>query len=149
MFLVRLLVMIHINNILLWEASVPRVIACSPSGRQDSNFESCVWRTVSSHHPQQVLLTQFSLYVHKGGLKTNAFHFYVMGLRPLLIFSSFSAGIDFRRQNLTCGLQILIRSDLACDQMKGRLFPVLFRCISSSEADRMVLFSVHGDMLFK
>ena len=42
------------------------------------NFESCVWRTVSphsSHHPQEVLLAQFSLYVHKGGLKPDSFHF--------------------------------------------------------------------------
>ena len=37
-----------------------RKVACSASDRQGSNFESCVWRTVSSqssHHPQ------FSLYV--------------------------------------------------------------------------------------
>ena len=42
--------------------------------------ESCVWRTVSSqssHHPQEVLLAQFSLYVHKGGLKPDSFHFKV------------------------------------------------------------------------
>ena len=26
------------------------------------------------HHPQEVLLAQFSLYVHKGGLKPNSFH---------------------------------------------------------------------------
>ena len=42
------------------------------------NFESCVWRDVSSHsshHPQEVLLAQFSLYVHKGGLKPHSFHF--------------------------------------------------------------------------
>ena len=48
-----------------------REVACSASDRQGSNFESCVWRTVSSqssHHPQEVLLAQFSLYVHKGGL---------------------------------------------------------------------------------
>ena len=41
-----------------------REVACSASDRQGSNFESCVWRTVSSqssHHPQQVLLAQFSL----------------------------------------------------------------------------------------
>ena len=47
------------------------------SDRQGSNFESCVWRTVSSqssHHPQEVLLAQFSLYVHKGGLKPDSFH---------------------------------------------------------------------------
>ena len=43
-----------------------REVACSASDRQDSNFESCVWRTVSSqssHHPQEVVLAQFSLYM--------------------------------------------------------------------------------------
>ena len=42
-----------------------REVACSASDRQVSNFESCVWRTVSSqssHQPQEVLLAQFSLY---------------------------------------------------------------------------------------
>ena len=61
-----------------------REVACSASNRQGSNFESCVWRTVSSqssHHPQEVLLAQFSLYVHKGGLKPDSFHF---------LFSKFS-----------------------------------------------------------
>ena len=55
-----------------------REVACSASDRQGSNFESCVWRTVSSHsshHPQEVLLVQFSLYVHKGGLKPDSFYF--------------------------------------------------------------------------
>ena len=55
-----------------------REVACSASDRQGSNFESCVWRTVSSqssHHPQEVLQDRFSLYVHKGGLKPNSFHF--------------------------------------------------------------------------
>ena len=55
-----------------------REVACSASDRQGSNFVSCVWRTVSSqssHHPQEVLLAQFSLYVHKGGLKPDSFHF--------------------------------------------------------------------------
>ena len=57
-----------------------REVACSASDRQGSNFESCVWRTVSSqssHHPQEVLLAQFSLYVHKGGLKPDSFHFLI------------------------------------------------------------------------
>ena len=56
-----------------------REVACLASDRQVSNFESCVWRTVSSessHHPQEVLLAQFSLYVHKGGIKPDSFHFY-------------------------------------------------------------------------
>ena len=38
-----------------------REVACSASDRQGSNFE--------------VLLAQFSLYVHKGGLKPDSFHF--------------------------------------------------------------------------
>ena len=52
-----------------------REVACSASDRQGSNFESCVWRTVSSHsshHPQEILLAQFSLYVLKGGLKPDS-----------------------------------------------------------------------------
>ena len=72
-----------------------REVACSVSDRQGSNFESCVWRTVSSqssHHPQEVLLALFSLYVHKGGLKPDSFHFY---------HKSFSARIDFTRHKLT------------------------------------------------
>ena len=55
-----------------------REVACSASDRQGLNFGSCVWRIVSSqssHHPQEVLLAQFSLYVHKGGLKPASLHF--------------------------------------------------------------------------
>ena len=54
-----------------------REVACSASDRQGSSFESCVWRTVSSqssHHPQEVLVAQFSLYVHRGGLKPDSFN---------------------------------------------------------------------------
>ena len=56
-----------------------REVVCSASDRQSSNFEFCVWRAVSSHsshHPQEVLLAQFSLYVHKGGLKPDSFNLY-------------------------------------------------------------------------
>ena len=65
-----------------------REVACSASDRQGSNFESCVWRTVSSqssHHPQEVLLAQFSLYVHKGGLKPDSFHLYAW---PTYLFTT-------------------------------------------------------------
>ena len=58
-----------------------RKVACSASDRQGSNFESCVKRTVSSqssHHPQEVPLAQFSLYVHKSGLKPDSFHLTVI-----------------------------------------------------------------------
>ena len=54
-----------------------REVACSASDRHGSNFESCVWRAVSSHsshHPQVVLLAQFSLHVLKSGLKPDSFH---------------------------------------------------------------------------
>ena len=54
-----------------------REVSCSASDSQGSNFEACVWRTVSSqssHHLQEVFLAQFSLYVHKGGLKPDSFH---------------------------------------------------------------------------
>ena len=55
-----------------------REVVCSASDHQSSNFESCVWVAVSSHsfhHPQQDVLAQFSLNVHKGGLKPYPFHF--------------------------------------------------------------------------
>ena len=68
-----------------------REVACSASDRQGSNFKSCVWRTVSSqssHHPQEVLLAQFSLYLHKGGLKPNSFHFHFLRFSKILVCSS-------------------------------------------------------------
>ena len=53
-------------------------VACTASDLQGLNLESCVWRAVpshSSHHPQKVIQAQFSLYVHKSGLKPDSFHF--------------------------------------------------------------------------
>ena len=61
-----------------------REVACSASDRQGSNFESCVWRT--SHHPQEVLLAQFSLYVHEGGLKPDSFHFHYTTNDAILLY---------------------------------------------------------------
>ena len=49
-----------------------------PLTRKDAIFESSVWRAVSthsSHHHEDVLLAQFSLSVHKGGLKPHSFIF--------------------------------------------------------------------------
>ena len=71
-----------------------REVACSASDRQGSNFESCVWRTVSSqssHHPQEVLLAQFSLYVHKGCLKPDSFHFFLHAVNNQF-FDNFNNG---------------------------------------------------------
>ena len=56
-----------------------RKVACSASDRQGSNFESFVWNAVSSHSArlsQGVFLAQFSLYVHKGGLKNHLILFH-------------------------------------------------------------------------
>ena len=75
-----------------------REVACSASDRQGSNFESCVWRTVSSQssqHPQEVLLAQFSLYEHKGGLKPDSFHFYFMEFHIRTVYFIL-AQADFR-----------------------------------------------------
>ena len=58
-----------------------REVACSASDLQGLNFESCVWRAVSSHsshHPQEVLLAQFSRYVHRSGLKPDSFYFLLL-----------------------------------------------------------------------
>ena len=51
-------------NSLLWEPPWPRgsVLGLRPQS------------SLSSHHPQEALLAQFSLYVHKGGLKPYSFH---------------------------------------------------------------------------
>ena len=74
-----------------------REVACSASDRQGSNFESCVWRTVSSqssHHPHEVLMAQFIIYVHKGGLKPDSFHFIsVLNTAISLIFGTLLAHI--------------------------------------------------------
>ena len=51
-----------------------REVACPASDLQGLNFKSCVWKAVSSHHPQEVLLAQFSPYVHKSGLMPDSSH---------------------------------------------------------------------------
>ena len=74
-----------------------REVACSASDSQGSYFESCVWRTVSSkssHHPQEVLLPQFSLYVHKGGLKPDSFHFCCISFTQFISFFEFSCVVN-------------------------------------------------------
>ena len=56
------------KNIYIVGRLCDREVACSVLYRQGSNFESCVWRAVSSHsphHPQEIPLVQFSLYVRR------------------------------------------------------------------------------------
>ena len=52
-----------------------REVACTASDLQSLNVESCVWRALSSYHSQEVILAQFSLYVHKSGQKSDSFYF--------------------------------------------------------------------------
>ena len=52
-----------------------REVACSASDLQGFNLEFCVWRAVSSHHPEEVFLAKFSLCMHKSGLKPDSFQF--------------------------------------------------------------------------
>ena len=61
-----------------------REVVCSASYLQGLNFESCVWRTMPSHHPREVVLAQFGLHGHKCGLKPDSFHFF-----PRPIFDGF------------------------------------------------------------
>ena len=95
-----------------------REVACSASDRQGSNFESCVWRTVSSqssHHPQEVLLAQFSLYVHKGGLKPDSFHF-IYDNRPC------AANLVWDDKKKICA-----RTSITCKTAKKELQSELFK----------------------
>ena len=55
-----------------WSLLDPEVV-CSASYRQDTNFESCVRRAVSSHHTREVVLSRFCLDVHIGDLKSHSF----------------------------------------------------------------------------
>ena len=50
------------NDSILWGTSVTE--------RWHARPQAAI-RAVSSHHPQEVLLAKFSLYVHKGGLKSH------------------------------------------------------------------------------
>ena len=85
-----------------------REVACSASDRQGSNFASCVWRTVlsqSSHHPQEVLSAQFSLYVHKGGLNLDSFNFFL----PQTVCAVISQSILNRFSTDSCNFSGTIR----------------------------------------
>ena len=57
-----------------------REVACSASDLKGFNLKSCVWRAVSSHSSQEVILAQFSLYVHKKWPKAPFISFVCMWL---------------------------------------------------------------------
>ena len=104
-----------------------REVASSASDRQGSNFESCVWRTVSSqssHHPEEVLLAQFSLYVHKGGLKPDSFHY----SRYIVVFNPFYYSIKSLLLGTKC---VFSHQDLDMFGLKLNFQPheVILSCI--------------------
>ena len=115
-----------------------REVACSASDRQGSNFECCVWRTVSSqssHHPQEVLLAQFSLYVHKGGLKPDSFHF--ISIREC-----------FKLQIYSCASQVIgfgFIITILCAFSKRLSVPVIY---NMPHAYIEVLFTTSSTILF-
>ena len=93
MFLPRSLV--KIKYFFFWGGGEIRdwEVACSASDRKDLNFDSCVWRAVlshSSHHPKEIFMVHFSLYVHKLGLKRSFL------LRRLLNYYGKIAAFNFR-----------------------------------------------------
>ena len=101
-----------------------REVACSASDRQGSNFESCVWRTVSSqssHHPQEVLLAQFSLYVHKGGLKPDSFHFYYASIHNDAGAKTGTVGMIIR---FDCGSKLRL-SEILFESQLCRMFIIV------------------------
>ena len=69
-----------------------REVACSASDRQGPEFRILCLEAVSSqssHHPQEVLLAQFSLYVHKGGLKPDSFSFlFINAIKSVKFFDN-------------------------------------------------------------
>ena len=122
-----------------------------------SNFESSVWRAVSSqssHHPLEVLLAQFSLYVHKGGLKPNPFHFVpkpytslLLTLKlHLLILGSHHTNsfahiiIKFKNKKVSLFLKIVALCSSSCGDYYGNIIlipiqidSVMFCCSKSIE----------------
>ena len=110
-----------------------REVACSASDRQGSNFESCVWRTVSSHsshHPQEVLLAQFSLYVHKIGLKPDSFHFQPLGCKMGIYNAALKASLcllAFFERSIVVITQLLLYYGKPDLRHKIHLWPWVFK----------------------
>ena len=50
---------------------------------------------MSSHHPQEVLLAKFSLFVHKGGLKPDSFYLVEDLYSAIMLFYLFNTGLRF------------------------------------------------------
>ena len=136
-----------------------REVAFSALDRLGSNFESCVWRTVSSHsahHPQEVLLAQFSLYVHNGGLKPDSFHLKLLLSKCWKYFSEICAWI-FKRYDCRYAMVFFVNVSLKRNTryvLHDKLIPPstpthllflsphIFKCILKMYPFPLKLFSV-------
>ena len=66
-----------------------------------------------SYNPHEVLLAQFSLYVHKGGLKPDSFHLRVqpfINVRPFINDSAFIIMIALSQKEMTALLSGLLNA---------------------------------------
>ena len=66
------------NRWMIWLIAYSKAWPDGLAVSRHATVEPAMRRAVSSqssHHPQEVLLAQFSLYVHKSGLKPGSFHF--------------------------------------------------------------------------
>ena len=97
-----------------------REVACSASDRQSSH---------SSHHPQEVLLAQFSLYVHKGGLKPDSFHF-------IFTFSSVV-------QLVSCGCKTKCKT-AACCKCIGQINKMILSFCCSAQRGQILKYPLYG-----
>ena len=125
-----------------------REVACSASDRQGSNFESCVWRAVSSqssHHPQEVLLAQFSLYVHKGGLKPDSFHFIFMHVRKSISSLFLAELVNTQHKNVKTHAIRMFTLLWKNEEVKIKLFICYeFSLSNGGEASLFYRFSTHA-----
>ena len=82
----------------------------------------CLEETVSSHsshHSQEVLLAQFSLYVHKGGLKPDSFH-----LAHFLFRIYMNTDTAVEGAAVTCDVGDLLRCGFVTDGLKYDRFGI-------------------------
>ena len=66
---------IHVWKLVLWGASVTERYRARPQTARARISNPVSGGQFHLNHPQEVLLAQFSLFVHKGGLKPDSFHF--------------------------------------------------------------------------
>ena len=90
----------------------------------------CYLTTSSSHHPQEVLLAQSSLYVHKGGLKPDLFHFIYLT----------TSGLDCYNNYVTIFIKILENYTFFHTYFFVYLFPFIVVLLASIQCETNVKY---------